>query len=217
MSRYFLGLTGASGHVYGRALARALLAGGHELDLCATEAGCKVLRHELDVDVGAHGERWTQALPQYLERDPSGAVRTFLADQVEAPPSSGTALSGGVVLVPCSVGTLGRVAYGLSSNLIERAADVALKERRKLVLVVREAPLSALHLENLLRMAQAGAVVLPASPGFYHRPKDLDQLVGHLVGKILDALGVSHSGARWRGFEGTPADPQLPPRREPGT
>jgi 4-hydroxy-3-polyprenylbenzoate decarboxylase len=113
--------------------------------------------------------------------------------------------------------TLSAIATSYADNLLTRAADVALKERRKLVLVVREAPLSALHLDNLLRLAQAGAVVLPASPGFYHRPRDLEELVGHLVGKILDALGVSHAGARWRGFEEAPADPQLPPRREPGT
>jgi 4-hydroxy-3-polyprenylbenzoate decarboxylase len=127
-------------------------------------------------------------------------VRAFPSSAVEAPPSSGTALTGGAVLCPCSMGTLARVSVGFSSNLVERAADVALKERRKLVLVPREAPLSEIHLENLLRLARLGAVVLPAAPGFYHRPQTVQDLLDHVVGKVLDALGVEHAlTARWKG------------------
>jgi 4-hydroxy-3-polyprenylbenzoate decarboxylase len=110
------------------------------------------------------------------------------------------------------MGTLARVSAGFSSNLVERAADVALKEGRKLVLVPRETPLSAVHLENLLRMARLGAVILPAMPGFYHRPASVDDLVRHVVGKILDRLGVENSvGARWQGLPFPPGDPGVEP------
>ena len=201
MKRIFVGITGASGHVYAEALVRAYVRAGGAVDLSITEAGCKVLRHELGVEAGAAGERLAEALPTWLGPDVAPSVRVFRADAVEAPPSSGTALTAGVVLCPCSMGTLARVAVGFSSNLVERAADVALKEKRTLILVPRETPLSALHLENMLRLARLGATVLPAMPGFYHRPVSVEELVAHVVGKILDRLGVEHSlGARWRGL-----------------
>ena len=207
MSRYFVGMTGASGHAYAAALIRALVAAGHDVDLALTEAGCKVLRHELGVDAGSRGERLAAALPGWLGEASAARVRVFGEGEVEAPPSSGTALTGGVVLCPCSMGTLARVAVGFSSNLIERAADVAIKEGRRLVVVPREAPLSVVHLENLLRLARLGARVIPASPGFYHRPRTVDDLVAHLVGKVLDALGVEHAvSKRWSGLDGPPPE-----------
>jgi 4-hydroxy-3-polyprenylbenzoate decarboxylase len=210
MSRFFVGITGASGHAYGAALLRALLAAGHDVDVALTEAGCKVLRHELGVDAGLRGERLAAALPQWLGAEAARRVRVFGESEVEAPPSSGTALTGGVVLCPCSMGTLARVAAGFSSNLIERAADVALQEGRRLVVVPREAPYSVLHLENMLRLARLGARVLPASPGFYHRPQSIDDLVAHLTGKVLDALGVEHALARrWSGLDAPPPEPGL--------
>ncbi len=200
MTRYFLGITGASGHAYADALLRALVRAGHEVDVSITEAGAKVLRHELGIEAGARGELLAQALPGWIGAEAAKSVRAFASDAIEAPPSSGTALGGGAILCPCSMGTLARVAAGFSSNLVERAADVALKEGRRLVLVPRETPLSAIHLENLLRLAELGAVVLPAMPGFYHRPQSVDDLVHHVVGKILDRLGVEHAlGARWEG------------------
>ena len=200
MSRYFVGITGASGHAYAEALVRCLVAAGQDVDLSITGAGCKVLRHELGVEAGAAGERLAEALPGWLGEEVAARVRAFQSSAVEAPPSSGTALTGGVILCPCSMGTLARVAVGFSSNLVERAADVALKERRRLVLVPREAPLSAIHLENMLKLTRLGALVLPAAPGFYHRPRTIGDLVDHVVGKVLDALGVEHSvGARWKG------------------
>jgi 4-hydroxy-3-polyprenylbenzoate decarboxylase len=108
------------------------------------------------------------------------------------------------------MGTLARVAAGFSSNLVERAADVALKEGRDLVLVPREAPLSQIHLENLLRLSQLGAIILPASPGFYHRPRTIEDLVDHVVGKILDRLRIEHANAvRWRGIPAEPEDPGI--------
>lgn len=210
MSRFFVGITGASGHAYADALVRALVAAGHAVDLAVTEAGAKVMRHELGLDPGAHGELLRERLPDWLGAEAARSVRAFRSDAVEAPPSSGTALVGGVILCPCSMGTMARVRAGFSSNLVERAADVALKEGRRLVLVPRETPLSEIHLENMLQLARMGAIVLPAMPGFYHHPQRLEDLVHHVVGKVLDRLGVVHAlGARWKGDLRPPTDPGL--------
>jgi 4-hydroxy-3-polyprenylbenzoate decarboxylase len=115
-----------------------------------------------------------------------------------ASPASGSALNAGMVICPCSMGTLSAISVGASRSLVERAADVALKERRPLVLVPRETPLSAIHLENMLRVTRAGAVVMPASPGFYHQPRGVDDLVNFIVARVLDHLGVPHRlVARW--------------------
>ena len=201
MTRFFVGITGASGHCYSEALLRELVRSGHEVDLSITESGAKVLQHELGVACGAKGEGLADALEDWLGAEIAPHVRTFACDAIEAPPSSGTALTGGAVLAPCSMGTLARIAAGFSSNLVERVADVALKEGRRLVLVPRETPLSEIHLDNMLRLARMGAVVLPAMPGFYHRPRSLEDLVAHVVGKVLDRLEVEHSvGARWQGI-----------------
>jgi 4-hydroxy-3-polyprenylbenzoate decarboxylase len=209
VQRYFVGITGASGHPYAEGLVRALVAAGAGVDLCATASGMKVLRHELGVEA-ASAHALAAALPAWLGREVAPSVRVFAADAVEAPASSGTALVRAVILCPCSMGTLARVAAGFSSNLVERAADVALKEGRALVVVPREAPLSALHLENMLRLVRLGAIVLPASPGFYHHPRSVDDLVQHVVGKILDRLGLAHArAARWQG--------ELEPPPEAGT
>jgi 4-hydroxy-3-polyprenylbenzoate decarboxylase len=200
MARTFVGLTGASGHAYGEALVRALVDAGEEVDLCLTPAGAKVLKHELGIDAGPAGQRLPTVLADWLGASVARGVSTHDAQAVEAPPSSGTARTRAVVLCPCSMGTLARISVGFSSNLIERAADVALKEGRTLLLVPREAPYSSLHLENMLRLARAGAVILPASPGFYHRPSAVGDLIDHVVGKIMDRLGLSFArGARWRG------------------
>ncbi len=205
MKSYFVGLTGASGHIYAEALIRALLDAGQRVDLSITAAGVKVLKHERGVDAGAGGEQLSAALDRWLGDGASERVRAFRSDAIEAPPSSGTHLSGGVVICPCSMGTLARVAVGFSSNLVERAADVALKEGRRLILVPRETPLSEIHLENMLRLARRGAVLLPAMPGFYHGPKTVDDLVGHVVSKILDRLEVERAGAvRWKGLRADP-------------
>jgi 4-hydroxy-3-polyprenylbenzoate decarboxylase len=206
MTRIFVGLTGASGHAYAEALVRALVQAGQDVDLCVTAAGAKVLRHELGIESGEGGRELARALPAWFGPAVARSLRAFPADAIEAPPSSGTALTGAVVVCPCSMGTLARVRAGFSSNLVERAADVALKEGRKLVLVPRETPLSEIHLENLLGMARLGAIVLPAMPGFYHRPRSLEDLVAHVTGKILDRLGVEHAGARWKGTDEPPAE-----------
>lgn len=217
MKRFFVGITGASGQPYAAALIRELVVAGNSVDVSVTDAGCKVLRHELGVEAGTHGELLADQLGAWLGASVAQHVRAFDSRAVEAPPSSGTSLTGGVILCPCSMGTLARVSVGFSSNLVERAADVALKEGRPLLLVVRESPLSQIHLENLLRLARLGAVILPASPGFYHAPKSVDELVLHVVGKVLDRLGVEHKvGARWKGIE-APTDPGTgaPPPPDP--
>jgi 4-hydroxy-3-polyprenylbenzoate decarboxylase len=217
VTRFFLGITGASGHEYSLRLLAALTGTGHDVDVAITAAAAKVMRHELALDPGERGELLAAALPGRIGAAAAERVRVFATDAVEAPPSSGTALHGGAILCPCSMGTLARVSVGFSSNLVERAADVALKEGRRLVLVPRETPLSVVHLENLLRLARLGAIVLPAMPGFYHRPETKQDLVDHVVGKVLDRLGVEHGvGARWRGVDAPEEERGLEGRRAEG-
>ena len=130
----------------------------------------------------------------------SDLIRFWRLDNFAAKPSSGSHKQDGMVIVPCSMGTLGAIASGAGTNLIHRAADVTLKEGRKLVIVPREAPMNEIHLENMLRVSRAGATVLPASPGFYHRPETIVELVDHLCYRILDQFGVSHStDTAWQG------------------
>ena len=127
-------------------------------------------------------------------------VRLQRLDNMAAKPSSGSHPQAGMIIVPCSMGTLGAIASGAGTNLIHRAADVSLKEGRKLVIVPRETPYNAIHLENLLKLSRAGACILPASPGFYHRPQTIEALVDHLCYRILDQFGIPHSTAtRWKG------------------
>lgn len=204
MTRSFVGLTGASGHAYAQRLVRALVEAGQGVDLAATPAGCKVLRHELGVDVGPAGERFGDVLVEWLGADIAKEVRAFPSAAVEAPPSSGSAGTGATILCPCSMGSLARVRVGFSSNLVERAADVALKEGRPLMLMPRETPLSAVHLENMLALTRLGAIVLPCMPGFYHNPQTLEDLVDHVVAKALDRLGIAHEMIRRWGAEDIP-------------
>ncbi len=141
-----------------------------------------------DLEQAVGGDAWSEFVTVYSNDDRG------------APPASGSALSSGMVICPCSMGTLSAISVGASRSLIERAADVALKERRKLVLVPRETPLSAIHLANMLRVTRAGAVVLPAAPAFYTRPSKIEDMVDFIVARILDQLGVAHRlGKRWDG------------------
>lgn len=177
-------MTGASGAPYGIRLLQELVRGRQPVSLIVSSHGLRLLATESDVTdldglraaVGAKG--WDAHVTVFDNADRGAA------------PASGSARSAGMVICPCSMGTLASIAAGTSRSLVERAADVTLKERRKLVVVPRETPLSAIHLENMLRLTRAGAVVLPAAPGFYHRPAGIDELVDFVVGRVLDQLGI---------------------------
>jgi 4-hydroxy-3-polyprenylbenzoate decarboxylase len=180
-------ITGASGARYAVRLLQALVERGQRVSLIVSDHGVRLLQTETDVPsvdalreyVGA--ARWDAVVRVYDDRDRGAA------------PASGSALSAGMVICPCSMGTISAVAVGASRSLVERAADVTLKERRRLVLVPRESPYSAIHLENMLSLTRAGAIILPASPGFYHRPRTIDDLVDFVVARVLDQLGVEQS------------------------
>lgn len=189
-SRTFaVGFCGGSGAAYGRRLVEVLLSGGHGVHLCATPAALRVLRYEENVDLDpARPDLGALFAPELRAR-----LHVHSANAVEAAPASGSAGLAATILCPCSMGTLARVAHGFSSNLVERAADVALKEGRTLVVVPRETPLSVIHLRNMLRLAEAGAVVLPAMPGFYHRPRTIADMVDFVVARILEKIGVRNS------------------------
>lgn len=192
----FVGISGGSGAIYARRLVQALVAHDWRVDVSISAAGFKVLRFEEDVEV----DHTTPDLERLFGAGAREGVTYYAVDRVEAPAASGTALRRGAVLLPCSMGTLARVAHGFSSNLIERAADVALKEGTPLVVCPRETPYSRIHLRNMLRLTSAGATVLPLSPGFYHKPRTIDDLIAHVVGKILDRLGIEHELVRrWKG------------------
>lgn len=188
------GITGASGAPYGVRLLQQLVAAERPVSLIVSSHGLRLLEIETsiksldDLRDAVGGEGWDTY------------VKTYANEDRGAPPASGSALSTGMVICPCSMGTLSAISVGASRSLIERAADVALKERRKLVLVTRETPLSAIHLQNMLRLSRAGAVVLPAAPAFYHLPEKISDLVDFIVARVLDQLGVAHTlGRRWDG------------------
>jgi 4-hydroxy-3-polyprenylbenzoate decarboxylase len=186
----FVGLTGASGVTYGLRLVTVLLEQGHRVLLCASEWGAKVVAQESGIPWREWTDRWKQDHPETFRLLDEGALGSG--------PASGSFLLDATVVVPASVSTIGHLATGVVTNLIHRAGAVALKEWRPLVLVPRETPLSLIDLRNLTTLAEAGAVILPAMPGFYHRPQTLEALVDQLVGKILDRLGVEHNlSPRW--------------------
>jgi 4-hydroxy-3-polyprenylbenzoate decarboxylase len=190
MKQIVVAITGASGSIYGLRLTEELLSADCRVSLLLTKSGLDVLRYE----TGLEWEGTTSARKQ-LMRDYFGGSRKlehFDEKDLFAPVASGSSAPDAMVVAPCSMGTAGRIAAGMSENLIERAADVVLKERRDLILVPRETPLNQIHLENLLTLSRAGVHILPAMPAFYHRPKKIEELVDFVVGKILDSLGVPH-------------------------
>jgi 4-hydroxy-3-polyprenylbenzoate decarboxylase len=204
---FTVAITGASGSIYAyRTLVHMAASGVVErINLIMSASAETVARVELGVDLrGADAAKINEWLGLSLD---SKLVHLHRLDNLAAKPSSGSHTQQGMVIVPCSMGTLGAVAAGLSNNLIHRAADVTLKEGRRLVLVPREAPYNAIHLENMLRLSRAGARIIPASPGFYHRPQTIEALVDHLVFRILDHLGVPHSQeTRWKGVKDQPGE-----------
>src|SRR4051812_12449367 len=187
-----MAITGASGAPYAVRLLEQMLLAERPVWLIVSSHGLRLLRTELDIDsidslrtkVGARA--WRSLVRVYDDADRGAA------------PASGSAKNAGMVICPCSMGTLSAVSVGASRSLVERAADVMLKERRPLVLVPRETPLSAIHLQNMLRLSRAGAVILPAAPGFYNKPQTVQELVDFIVARILDQLGVEHQlSKRW--------------------
>jgi 4-hydroxy-3-polyprenylbenzoate decarboxylase len=202
---FTVAITGASGSIYAQRTLLHMAASGvvERINLIMSEAAMTVARVELGFDLtGADKTKINRWLG--LEAG-SRLIHLHRLDNIAAKPSSGSHPQEGMVIVPCSMGTLGAIASGAGTNLIHRAADVTLKERRKLVLVPRETPYNDIHLENMLRLSRAGAHIIPASPGFYHRPQTIEALVDHFVFRILDHLGIPHSHAtRWKGLTETP-------------
>lgn len=191
-------LTGASGARYGLRLVGTLLSLQQEVDLLISDAARLVLHQECDVALQGDGAAVVQALMQPLQQEMGRVVdlaglRHFAKTDWMAPVASGSSGSSSMVVCPCSMGTLAAIAHGLSDTLIERAADVMIKERRSLILVPREAPFSAIHLENMLRLARLGVTILPAAPGFYHRPARIEDLLDFLIARLLDQLGIAHT------------------------
>jgi len=192
-----MALTGASGAPYGVRLAQALVQAERRVSLIVSAHGLRLLRAETSIEsvegLRAHvgAAAWDRWVTLYDDADRG------------AGPASGSHRASGMVICPCSMGTLASIAAGTSRSLVERAADVSLKERRPLILVSREMPLSAIHLENMLRLTHAGAVVMPASPGFYNRPTQIAELVDFVVARVLDHLGVENGLApRWGEADG---------------
>lgn len=179
--RYLLGITGASGSIYASRFLIHMEKLDLPVDVVVSDCGQEVLAFEEQLEMLQHGET------------------IFDNEDLFAAPASGSSLYAGMVVMPCSMGTLGRIAAGLSETLLTRAADVCLKERKTLIVVPREMPLSQIHLENMLKLQKAGAVVIPASPSFYRHPQTIDDLVDSVVAKVLDQLGLEHSVVKpWR-------------------
>ena len=175
--RYIIGISGASGGVYGARLFQKLQETGNIVELIMTPYGKEVMRMEAGID------------PSVIEEI---ADEVYQDSDLAAPPASGSHLVDGMIICPCSMSTLSKIATGISDTLITRAAAVCLKEHRKLIIVPRETPLSSVYLRNMLTLAEAGAIILPPSPAFYHKPTSMKHLVDFIIGKILDSLGVEH-------------------------
>jgi flavin prenyltransferase len=195
--RVFLGITGASGAPYAARLLEALAGSGCEIGVCASSAGIEVLATELYGDARLSRD---ETLARLLKHS-GGAATVYDPNDWHAPYASGSAQVDAYVICPCSMGTLGTVASGAMQNLVHRAASVALKEGRRLVLMPRETPLSAIHLRNMLTLREAGATILFLAPGFYHGAETVDDLVEFVVERALDQLGLENAAARRWGQE----------------
>jgi 4-hydroxy-3-polyprenylbenzoate decarboxylase len=193
--QWIIGITGASGVIYGVRLAQQLLAAGTFVHLIITDAGWRVLHDELAWDAAQR----TQMLDKHFG-PAEGRYEYHKIQNIGASVASGSYLVEGMVILPCSMGTLSGIAHGSSGNLLERSADVMLKEGRKLLIVPRETPLHAIHLENMLTLARMGCRIIPAMPAFYQQPQTISDMVDFLVGKVMDNMGLHHTlFARWSG------------------
>jgi 4-hydroxy-3-polyprenylbenzoate decarboxylase len=196
-------LTGASGMAYGLRLVECLLQAGSNVQLLYSQVAQIVAKQELDIALPSRPAEVAAVLAQRFGATP-GRLAVYGREEWFAPLASGSSAPDAMVVCPCTMGTLAAIACGLADKLVARAADVVMKEGRKLILVPRETPLSVIHLENMLKLARAGAVILPANPGFYHRPQSVQEVVDFVVARILDHVGVPHALIRrW----GDPGDP----------
>ncbi len=185
-----LAFTGASGAQYGMRLLQCLVAAGCRVNVMVSRAAQVVIATETELKLPGTPPAMQEFLTDWADAEP-GQILVFGRDDWFAPPASGSGEKAPLVVCPCSTGTLSALATGASDNLIERAGDVALKERRQLILVPREAPFSEVHLENMLKLTRMGAVIMPASPGFYHKPDSVQDLVDFIVARLLDHLGIA--------------------------
>ncbi len=192
-----LAMTGASGAAYTLRLFECLLAEGIHVQFLTSTPGQIVVGTETDLKLTGNPQKMRHTLAQYFKVDES-QISVYAKDQWSAPPASGSSVADGMVVCPCTTGSLASIAAGTSDNLIHRAADVALKERKTLIIMPREAPFSAIHLENMLRLARAGAVILPPNPGFYHGVNSVEDLIDFVVARVLDQLGIDNNiSPRW--------------------
>jgi len=188
-------ITGASGAVYGLTLVRVLAAAGHSVHVIVSAGGARVVRHECDLALNPRAPEPRAIAPEHADRIVPHSIENYGASI-----ASGSYPLAGLAVCPCSMGTLGRIAAGTGENLVTRAADVCLKERRPLVVVPRETPLSAIHLENMLRLVRAGASVVPAAPGFYGNRATVDDLIRFVVARVIEQLGLEQELTEpWRG------------------
>ncbi len=186
-----LAITGASGAQYGLRLLECLLQADYNVQLLISKAAQVVIATETELTLPAQRPERSRYFAQLFGAREE-QIKVYGLDQWLAPVASGSAVAPAMVVCPCSTGTLAAIAQGHANSLIERAADVTLKERKKLILVPRESPYSTIHLENMLKLSQMGATILPASPGFYHKPTDIQQLIDFIVARVLDHLGIEH-------------------------
>lgn len=184
MARYIIGITGASGSIYGVKVVEELLRGGHEVHLVLTENGGKVLSYELEKDIDEVLSELNQCGGRMVIHD---------IEDLFASIASGSFKVDGMAIVPCSMSTLGEIANGVSKNLLGRAADVCIKEGRKLIIVPRETPLSSIHLKNMLTLSELGINIVPAMPGFYQRPKTIEEIINFVVGRVLSGFGIENN------------------------
>lgn len=190
---FSVGITGASGAIYGVRLVQELLRANYKIHLIMTEAAWQVFHLELQLDTSNR-----ELVLQNLFQENAHLLHYHTLQDFTSPIASGSYQNDGMIIIPCSMGTLAKIANGISSNLLERTADVMLKEGRPLVIVPRETPLNVIHLENMLKITKIGGKILPAMPGFYQLPKTMDDLINFVVGKALDSLNVEHNlFTRW--------------------
>jgi flavin prenyltransferase len=189
---FVVAITGASGSIYGLRVAGELLRAGAKVSMLITGAGFAVLKEECGLEWGGDAAAVLEQLKGYFQYD-GGELSFYSEKDLLAPIASGSSAPEVMIVAPCSMGTLSRISCGNSGNLLERAADVMLKEGRPLVLVPRETPLSAIHLEHMLKLARLGVRIVPAMPAFYQHPETLDDLVNFVAGKILDTVSVEHN------------------------